>query len=66
MVKAGTNPVSSAVTEVDGYWFTFIATTGGHNIWHNGQVVGWSAGNLADARNTARDIVRAWSKVGRA
>lgn len=44
---------------INGVLYTFTKVTGGHDIYANGEWVGWSAGNLTDAKNTAREIARA-------
>lgn len=43
---------------INGVLYTFTRIDGGHDIWADGTWAGWSAGNLTDARNTARDHAR--------
>lgn len=42
----------------DGVLYTFRKVAGGYDIYAEGNWAGWSAGNLTDAKNTARDIAR--------
>lgn len=43
---------------INGTLFTFVKSTEGYDIVANGAWVGWSAGNLTDAKNTACEIAR--------
>lgn len=43
---------------INGTRYTFVRSTGGWDILANGREVGWSAGTLADAKMTAKDIAR--------
>lgn len=43
---------------INGTLYTFTKVPGGYEIAANGEMVGWSAGSLADARTVAWDIAR--------
>lgn len=43
---------------IDGVLYTFCKIPDGYDISADGVWCGWSAGNLADAKSTARDIAR--------